>query len=161
MTLNIEPLTFYTPQDVRASLDKLLTSEQRQLALESEHVDGIEDRLVDAQGKERRLLFWAAMEGKPVGMADIVLHSPEAGTATIAAIAVVKDARHKGVARSLVKHAISIIAENGTVDVVAAGVHRDNQDALAFFAKLGLELGLGDDPNDPVLIVSAELSALV
>lgn len=152
----LHPLSSDTPPGVRHQLEAILKADESAFALESEHVDGVEDRLIDAEGSDRRVLLWAELGAQPVGFVDLVLHSPEPGTATIAAVVVAKNARHRGVARALIREAVRRGIERHILDVIAAGVHRDNNDALAFFARLNLEQALGDDPHDPVLTVSGD-----
>lgn len=152
----IRPLNAETPTGVVKQLEELLKADESAFALESEHVESIDERMADAEGSDRRILLWAELGAQPAGAIDVVLHSPEAGTMTIAMVVVSKAMRHRGVGRALVRDAVRRAMERAFFDVIAAGIHRDNATAQSFFGAIGLEAALGDDPNDPIVEVAGE-----
>lgn len=136
----IHTLNLHTSSAVLLALDDVLQGARSELvgpraALESAH-----ERVMDAD--HGRLLLWASVDRHPVAIVDTVMHHPGPTDLTFAQIAVAKQARFKGIARTLVRAAAQQAqAGEQAMDLqsVYAAVLPWAHGAQAFWASLGFE----------------------
>jgi ribosomal protein S18 acetylase RimI-like enzyme len=160
-SIEIGRLGARTSKRARSELDRVLTESRRALVRSRQHLAPIDERIDDAQGDLTRVILYARIGDRAVGIIDASLHTPSPGDLTVAQIAVKEEHRRGLVASSLLFAAL----ENEEIVRVSAGVHRDNYEAQAFFERLGM--AVVEEWKDgvlfaaPVEVVQASLRSLL
>lgn len=136
----VRRLSARTGQRTRRAIDRILEQAKRPLVGSDGHLALAEERLTEADEDRTRILLFARLGARAVGVLDALLHVPAPSDLTIAQIAVRKDARRRGIASALVSAALSRARRRAPVSRVLAAVRAGNQPALDFWESLGLDV---------------------
>lgn len=135
----IEPLDA-GPQEVLDAVDRLLEAARPDLVPRRGHLEPALERALDASCDTERLVLIARTETDVLGLLDARIGWPSPETLVVAQIAVIPEARRRGVARALLWAGVTQAVGLGLpIARVSAGVLPGRGAAAQFWLALGLE----------------------
>jgi ribosomal protein S18 acetylase RimI-like enzyme len=158
VSLVIKRLRLAVRAPTKRAIDRVLHEARRALVRANESLSSAEERAVDAEGDKARIVLYARLDGRTIGVVDAQLHAPEPGDITISQIAVRRRARGLGVGHALVREVLTrALARSSERSVLEASVLSGNDRAVDFWEGLGLST-VSRDRHTTVL--RAEASAV-